>query len=87
MVDKDLITTEYFGRDFHFSQVIIVFTWTIDCKLRSKSGGLCIYFSDVPVVELSHKMFDRPFSFFFFLKFPAGFSGKIITQYGVRSTE
>lgn len=83
MVDKDLITA-YFGGDFHFSQVIILFTWTIDCKLRSKSGGLCVYFSDVPVVELSHKCLT---ALFLFLKFPAGFSGKIISQYGVRSTE
>lgn len=62
--------------------MIIVFTWTIDCKLRPKSGGLCIHFSDVSVVELSHQCLT---ALFLFLKFPAGFSGK--DNYSVWSTE
>lgn len=67
--------------------MIVVFTLTIDGKLR---GGLCIYFSDVPVVKLSHKCLTA--LFLFFPKFLAGFSGKDnfsvwSREYGVEDDE
>ena len=68
----DLITV-YFGCDFHFSQVIIIFTWTIEGKVGSKSGAWYAYFSDVPVLELSHIFLT---ALFLFLKFFSGFLGK-----------